>query len=41
MAHLLQNDPDYKTAYLELKRGSDLTKPTRMVEGGKDETVGG
>ena len=25
MAHLLQNDPDYKTAYLELKRGSGLT----------------
>jgi len=41
MAHLLQNDPDYKAAYLELKRDSDLTNPTQMVEGGKDETVGG
>ena len=41
MKHLLQNDSDYETAYLEVKRGSGFTKPTRIVEGVMDETLGG
>jgi radical SAM superfamily enzyme YgiQ (UPF0313 family) len=36
MAHLLQNDPDYKMAYLELKRGSAVAQRTRMTNGDED-----